>query len=97
MSNSRSTTVECYSGYTYAQEPRAFSQGTEHHAITEIRRQWREPAGPRFEVLADDGATYLLAYDETTDHWDVSTQGHYTFKGNFGPTTTLKMEEDGQR
>jgi len=96
MNSSGSATVVCYSGHTYAQEPRAFSQGTEHHTITEIRRQWREPTGPRFEVLADDGVTYLLAYDETTNHWQVSRQRHHPQTGNSGSATALKTEEDGQ-
>jgi hypothetical protein len=97
MGTSGSATVQCYSGHTYAQEPRAFSQGREHHTITEIRRQWREPAGPRFEVLADDGSTYLLAYDEAADHWHVAAQGHRPCAAHSGQATTLQMEEDGQR
>jgi len=97
MGTNHNTTVQCYSGHTYAQEPHAFSKGTEHHAITQIRKQWREPAGPCFAVLADDGATYLLAYDETTDNWHVSAWGCHPAAGHSGMTTTLQMEEDGQR
>ncbi len=97
MGNSRSTLVQCHSGYTYAQEPRAFRYGAEHRTVVEIRRRWRQPAGPRFEVLANDGATYLLAYDEAHDHWDVSAQRPGSHTRGSGPATTPQMEEDGQR
>jgi hypothetical protein len=63
--------VRCYSGHTYAQEPRACSHCGVHRTVTGIHKRWREPAGPCFEVLADNGATYLLAYDEATDRWRV--------------------------
>jgi hypothetical protein len=63
--------VECYSGHTYAQEPRAFFFGNERRVVVSIRRRWREPAGPHFEVLADDKATYMLAYEEALDRWSV--------------------------
>jgi len=74
MKASSSTRVQCYSGHTYAQEPRAFWQGAEHHTVERVLRRWREPAGPCFEILAHNGATYLLAYDETNDHWRVEEQ-----------------------
>ncbi len=64
--------VECYSGYTYAQEPRSFVVDEKRKTITDVRRRWREPRGPCFEVLADDGNVYLLKYDETADVWHVS-------------------------
>lgn len=68
----RETIVECYSGHTYAQEPRAFWIDNQRRAVTLVRKRWREPAGPCFEVTADDAQTYMLAYDETTDRWRVS-------------------------
>jgi hypothetical protein len=75
MDANRSATVQCYSGHTYAQEPRAFSQGAEHHTIERVLKRWREPAGPCFQVVADNGATYALAYHESTDRWEVCAQG----------------------
>jgi hypothetical protein len=74
MSTSQSAKVQCYSGHAYAQEPRAFSHGGEQHTITKINKRWREPAGPCFEVLTDDGATYLLAFEEAADRWHVSAR-----------------------
>ena len=64
--------MECYSGHTYAQEPRAFTLDKQRRAVTAVRRRWREPAGPRFEVLADDAHVYVLAYNEASDQWQVS-------------------------
>jgi hypothetical protein len=66
-----SPSVECYSGHTYAQEPRAFRFGNKRRVVTAVRRRWREPAGPSFEVIADNGATYVLSYDETADCWQA--------------------------
>ena len=63
--------VECYSGHTYAQEPRAFCFDNERRVVISIRKRWRDPVGPHFEVLADDKATYTLAYEEATDQWSV--------------------------
>ncbi len=69
-----STDVECYSGHTYAQEPRAFRLGAQRRNVIVVNRRWREPTGPCFEVLADDGYTYVLAYREMTDCWSVSAK-----------------------
>ena len=88
--------VECYSGHTYAQEPRRFLFGNERLAITEVRRRWREPTGPCFEVLASDGARYILAYDETRDFWSALAQ-----ELTLGDLDRVKgksnNKEDGQR
>ena len=59
--------VEYYSGYTYAEEPRAFV----YKAVAALRKIWREPPGPCFEVLADDGGVYRLVYDEAVDEWQA--------------------------
>jgi len=72
MNTSDDAFVDCYSGHTYAQEPRTFVFVSERRVVTRMCKRWREPAGPRFKVLADDGATYVLAYDEATDQWHVS-------------------------
>ena len=71
MNTSDDVSVECHSGHTYAQEPRAFVVDNERRMVTLVRKRWHEPGGPRFEVLADDSATYVLSYDEATDRWRV--------------------------
>ncbi len=64
-----STTVECYSGYTYAQEPRAFMWGGARLPISTVERAWRTPSGRAFRVLTSDGRRFRLSYDEATDSW----------------------------
>jgi hypothetical protein len=71
-----SPSVECYSGHTYAQDPRAFRSGDERRLVIAVRRRWREPAGPAFEVVADNGATYVLSYNEAADCWQASECGN---------------------
>jgi hypothetical protein len=92
MGMATETVVECYSGHTYAQEPRAFWLGTsrstdggmeyrprqergveyrQRRTVIVVRRRWREPTGPCFDVLADDGLGYVLAYVEAADRWSV--------------------------
>jgi hypothetical protein len=42
--------VECYSGYTYAQEPRAFVWHARRYEVERVVKRWRTPAGPGFRV-----------------------------------------------
>lgn len=74
MDMTSDTLVECYSGHTYAQEPRAFWLEGRRRIVTRVRRRWREPRGPCFEVVADDARDYVLAYHEATDCWLVSAK-----------------------
>mgnify|MGYP005833642941 CR=1 FL=1 len=63
--------VECYSGHTYAQEPRALThEGCRYHVV-EVERRWLTPHGPRFRVRTETGERFLLMYDTTTDSWQV--------------------------
>ncbi|KPL25061.1 MAG: hypothetical protein AMJ93_01030 [Anaerolineae bacterium SM23_84] len=88
--------VDCYSGHAYAQEPRSFVIDKDRRKVKAVHRRWREPAGPRFEVLADDNATYVLAYDEAADRWHVSCQKKpHTDAPNRSESS--KLGEDGQR
>jgi hypothetical protein len=66
--------VECYSGYTYAQEPRAFVWQGERHTVARVERRWRTPDGPAFRVHTADGRRFILAYDETADVWKIRPQ-----------------------
>jgi hypothetical protein len=53
--------VECYSGYTYAQEPRAFEWDGERYEVVRVVKRWRTPTGPVFcvEVAAISGSQHL--------------------------------------
>jgi len=63
--------VECYAGYRYAQEPRAFTWHGERHVVQSIEQAWRSPQGPGFLVEAADHARFVLIYDEAKDVWQV--------------------------
>ncbi len=64
--------VECYSGHSYAQEPRVFTWRGERHLVAAVERAWRTPSGPHFRVRTQDGARFELAYDEQTDEWELN-------------------------
>ena len=42
--------VECYSGHTYAQEPRAFEWRGQRYEVVRVVKRWRTPTGPAFRV-----------------------------------------------
>jgi hypothetical protein len=89
--------VECYSGHTYAQEPRTFWLANQRRSVTVVCKRWREPTGPCFEVLADDAHAYVLAYNETTDRWSVLAKANgreFSSCADLGRITLHK--EDGQ-
>ena len=68
-------TVECYSGHTYAQEPRAFTWRGRRYVVQAVERTWRTPQGPHFLVKTEDGHTCELAYDEVRDAWSSQEVG----------------------
>jgi hypothetical protein len=53
--------VECYSGYTYAQEPRAFEWDGVRYEVVRVVKRWRTPTGPifRVEVVGVSGSQHL--------------------------------------
>ncbi|HLF25755.1 MAG TPA: hypothetical protein VJG32_05425 [Anaerolineae bacterium] len=61
--------VECYSGHTYAQEPRAIIWRGFRASIERVEYAWRTPEGPAFRVQLKDGAVVDLQYIETRDEW----------------------------
>ena len=42
--------VECYSGHTYAQEPRAVEWRGQRYEVVRVVKRWRIPTGPAFRV-----------------------------------------------
>ena len=63
--------VECYSGHTYAQEPRAFGWQGDRYRVLQVLERWRTPAGPAFRVQADVEGEFELVYDEAADRWTI--------------------------
>jgi hypothetical protein len=65
--------VECHSGHTYAQEPRAFTWHGHRFEVTKIDERWRTPHGPAFAVQTMTKDRFELHYDEQGDRWTVRT------------------------
>ena len=63
--------VECYSGHTYAQEPRVFLWQGRRRVVQKVERVWRTPEGLHFRVITDDGDRCELAYNEQADTWTL--------------------------
>ena len=61
--------VECYSGHTYAQEPRTIRARDQVHRTRRVLRRCREPAGPRFLILTEEDIRLVVRYDRGTDRW----------------------------
>ena len=67
----RMVQVECYSSYTYAQEPRSFFWQGEESIIESIERAWLEPGKKLFNVTTANGKSFDLCYNEMTDQWSA--------------------------
>lgn len=63
--------VECYSGYTYAQEPRSFAWRGQRYVIDQVERSWHSPEGPGFLVRTEIGERFRLIYCLRSDRWLV--------------------------
>jgi hypothetical protein len=63
--------VECYSGHTYAQEPRSFTWQGRRFEVSKIQERWRSPHGHSFAVRTMTGDRFELHYDELQDNWMI--------------------------
>lgn len=63
--------VECHSGFTYADRPVALSWEGQRLEITLVQAEWNTPARKHFQVLTGDGRKFKLAYNQTTDEWQI--------------------------
>jgi hypothetical protein len=63
--------VECYSGHTYAQEPRAVIWHGRRYPVTVVRQRWRTQRGPAFWLETETGERFEVHYTEETDTWTV--------------------------
>lgn len=63
--------VECHSGTTYAERPRAIRWQGERLEVAEIQAQWRIPEGRKFRVCTTRGAIFELTYLEADDEWRI--------------------------
>lgn len=69
---SRPVRVECYSGYQYAEEPRAVVHADGRAEVVSVLQRWREPRGPAFRVRLSDESEVVLLYDEGLDQWFIT-------------------------
>lgn len=67
-----SITVKCYSGYTYAEEPRSFQWGGVEYEVEEIERAWQEPGERHFLVKTGDKKLFELCYNEAEERWSLT-------------------------
>ncbi|MFC1972043.1 hypothetical protein ACFLVE_01385 [Chloroflexota bacterium] len=64
--------VNCYSGHTYAEEPRSFQwQGIEYE-VAEIEKTWHEPGKKFFLVQTGDSKYCQLCYNELEKTWTIA-------------------------
>jgi len=74
--------VECYSGHSYAQEPRAFEWRGHRYQVVRVVKRWRTPSGPAFRVDVieiSNSQTPVpkqvdLHYLELEDTWTMNVQ-----------------------
>ena len=66
--------VECYSGHTYAQEPRAILWQGRRYSVAQIERRWQSPDGPAFCVSVETGERFQLHYHEAARRWAIHPQ-----------------------
>jgi hypothetical protein len=63
--------VRCYAGAGYPERPLAFEWEGRWQEVIELLRRAHTPDGLMFDVLAEDGRRYRLAWDARTDEWAI--------------------------
>lgn len=63
--------VKCYSGHTYAEEPRSFLWEGKEYEVEEIEKAWVEPGERYFQVRTRGNKLFKLCYNETEDQWSL--------------------------
>jgi len=64
--------VKCYSGHTYAQEPRSFEWQGVAYEVAAIERAWQEPGERHFRVKTRDNKLFQLCYNEAEERWSLT-------------------------
>jgi len=64
-------TVKCYSGHTYAEEPRSFEWEGVEYEVEEITRAWREPGERHFLIRVGGNKLFEICYNEANGRWSI--------------------------
>jgi hypothetical protein len=64
--------VKCYSGHTYAEEPRSFRWRGILYEVDSIEKAWREPGERHFLVQTRDNKSFKLCYNEAGERWSLT-------------------------
>ena len=64
--------VECHSGFTYAESPRALRWDNARRVVKTIAAQWHQPGNRGFRVITEDDLTFDLSYMELSDTWSLN-------------------------
>jgi hypothetical protein len=71
MSDPGADRVECYSGHSYAQEPRAVIWQGHRYQVARVEERWRTPEGPAFRVRVEAERVFELRYHELFHSWTI--------------------------
>jgi len=63
--------VECHSGFTYAEKPLALTYLGRRREVAEILAQGRTPDEKWFRIRTHDGQLFLLRYAEASGDWKI--------------------------
>jgi len=63
--------VHCYSGHSYAEEPRSFLWEGVEYEVEKIEKVWREPGKKHFKVRTKDSRLFQLVYNEIENQWSL--------------------------
>ena len=66
--------VECHSGYTYADRPRAFKWEGERVVVEIVESEWQTPKYKHFIVRSEQNQLYELIYDFASQTWQIFQQ-----------------------
>ena len=64
--------VECHSGHSGEEAPRAFTLGETRFAVLEVQDRWLEPACRYFKIRVPDGRRFILKHDSASDEWELA-------------------------